>query len=317
MWSGYDPRWGDDPRSPDVERPDLGRGSRGGISGRDRPPVNPRDVFTERVDLPRGDERLRIYDRDRVYELRGAESRMLATVGAFRVVPASDLRDQHDRPADPRQADLRHLREEGLVRTVTLHGQRRPVVVLTEQGRDLLERRRTPDEGRGQARLAFYAGVRKPRELEHDAQGYRAYLEAAERLQQRGGRPTRVVLDYELKREYQSFLQARNRGRRDSDGEPERDALAIADWARAHELPYFDDRVHIPDVRIEYEDRDGRVRFEDLEVVTPHYRGAHAAAVARAGFSTYRGGTVRLGARAQGGRRGGRGCDPRLAEELL
>ena len=28
---------------------------------------------------------------------------------------------------------------------------------------------------------------------------------------------------------------------------------------------------------------------EDIEVVTPHYRGAHGASVARSGFSCYRG----------------------------
>jgi hypothetical protein len=33
--------------------------------------------------------------------------------------------------------------------------------------------------------------------------------------------------------------------------------------------------VHFPDYRIEYE-IDGRERHEDVELVTPHYRGAHA-----------------------------------------
>jgi hypothetical protein len=46
--------------------------------------------------------------------------------------------------------------------------------------------------------------------------------------------------------------------------------------------------------------------------VTGHYRGAHAVAAARSGFTPYRsgGGTV-------GGRRGGRTPEPRFAEELL
>jgi hypothetical protein len=43
--------------------------------------------------------------------------------------------------------------------------------------------------------------------------------------------------------------------------------------------------IHFPDVRIEYEDPDGRWGREDVEVVTPHYRGAHGASVARSGFS--------------------------------
>ena len=64
----------------------------------------------------------------------------------------------------------------------------------------------------------------KSRELSHDAQLYRAYLRAAERLHGEGARIQRVVLDYELKRDYQRFLQERNRDRSDSDGRP----IAIA-----------------------------------------------------------------------------------------
>jgi hypothetical protein len=62
-----------------------------------------------------------------------------------------------------------------------------------------------------------------------------------------------VVLEGDLKREYQSFLQEHNRGRSDSDGRPDRDPREIEEWAHEHDLPYFDDRVHFPDFRIEYE----------------------------------------------------------------
>ena len=189
------------------------------------------------------------------------------------------------------------------------------MVTLTEQGRELLEARRRPGEDAPQT---FYAGVRKPCELEHDAQVYRAYLEAADRLTERGDRLRRVVLDYELKREYQRFLQERNRGRADSDGRPDRDAEEIARWAVEHNLPYFDEHVHFPDVRIEYEDIDGRSREEDVEVTTVHYRGAHAAAAARSGFARYGGMSARVVAAGRGGSQGGgRGRDPRLAEEML
>jgi hypothetical protein len=59
-------------------------------------------VFTRGLNLPRGREREIVHDaRDREYTLRGSESRSLATVGAFRVVPARDLRDRDDRPGDP------------------------------------------------------------------------------------------------------------------------------------------------------------------------------------------------------------------------
>jgi hypothetical protein len=72
--------------------------------------------------------------------------------------------------------------------------------------------------------------------------------------------------------------------------------------------------VHFPDLRIEYEEVDGRRLQEDVEVLTIHYRGGHAAAAARSGFTAYRGFSARLGGRSGGGRgRGGAG----FAEEML
>ena len=68
-----------------------------------------------------------------------------------------------------------------------------------------------------------------------------------------------------------------------------------------------------PDARIEFEDRDRLEQHRDIEVVTPHYRGAHAAAVASSGFQSYRGGVSAQGT----GRRGGRAPDPHLAEGFL
>ena len=77
---------------------------------------------------------------------------------------------------------------------------------------------------------------------------------------------------------------------------------------REHDLPYFDEQVHFPDVRIEYEEPNGDVRWEDLEVTTEHYRGGHASAASRSGFSIH-----------ASGRSGGRGgaFDPRVAEDFL
>ena len=149
---------------------------------------------------------------------------------------------------------------------------------------DAHRREREDDE-----RQAFHAGVSRARELQHDAQLFRAYVETEDRLREKGADIQRVVLEVDLKREYQQFLQDHNRDRPDSDGRPDRDAREIAEWAREHDLPYFDDQVHFPDFRIEYE-LDGRDRHEDVEVLTGHYRGAHAASRARAGFTCFRGG---------------------------
>lgn len=180
----------DDPRQPEVQPRDreddartLGRGpgsdSRGAQSdehvrdrhddarwlerdrdarGRD---IEPRDVFTRHLDLPRGLEREIVRYRDRDYTLRGSESRTLATVGAFRVVSSRDLRDHHDRPADPRSGDLRHLREQGLIETVRVPGYRDHAVILTKAGRGLLESHRDRDHGHHQS---FYAGLKRRRD---------------------------------------------------------------------------------------------------------------------------------------------------------
>jgi len=259
---------------------------------------DPRDVFLRDLDLPRGLERELVHDRDRDYTLKGSESRTLATVGAFRVVSERDLRDPRDDAFD-----IRHLEDQGLIQRVSINEQER-AVTLTEEGRGLLEHHRDTHSDHHQA---FYAGADRARERTHDAQLYRAYLKAAERLQAHEARILRVELDRELKGEYQRFLQERNRGDRGSDGRSDRTPDEIQEWAREQQLPYFDEQVHFPEVRIEYEDATGGVRWEDVEVTTEHCRGGHASAAARSGFSIY-----------AGGRSGGGGpFDPRAAEEFL
>lgn len=300
-----DPRWGDDPRSLDDSARDLSRGSRGGSGSRERERPDPRDVFMDHVDLPRGLEREHVHYRGHEYTLRGSETRTLTSVGAFRVARADDLRDTFDKPLDPRHGELWHLRESGLVQTVRIDRDT-TVVALTKEGRDLLEARRTGDEAR--ERQDFHHGIQRPRELKHDAQLYRAYLEESDRLHEQNAHIHRVVLENDLKADYQKFLQERNRDRDDSDGRPDRVLDEILDWAREHDLP-CDERGHVqfPDARIEY-DIDGRDQHLDLEVMTPHYRGAHAAAKSGSGFSLYF---------STQGRRGGGGRTPSVIEELL
>jgi hypothetical protein len=289
----HDPRWADRDRD-DRER--------------DR---EVRDAFSRHVHLPRGLDRELVRDRDREYTLRGSESRTLATVGAFRVVSSRDLRDHDRSPADPRSGDLRHLREQGLIETARVPGYRDHAVSLTKDGRSLLESHRDLDRDHHQT---FYAGLARERELEHDLQVYRAYEQAEARLLERGAHIERVVLDHELKSGYQRWLHERDKDHDHYDGHPDRSPDEIRGWACEHDLPYFDEEVHFPDVRIEYQEPDGRWEREDIEVVTPHYRGAHGASVARSGFSCYRGLSLRISGRSGGGRGGGRNGG--LAEEL-
>jgi DNA-binding MarR family transcriptional regulator len=138
MWDRYDPRSDDRDRG---ESWDRSIDSRGGSSQRERAEdCEPRDVFTRDLDLPRGRERRPVRERDRVYEIDGTESRMLGTIGAFRVVSESDLHDLRDESSNPRRS-LRHLENEGLIRRSPISSDDR-AVVLTERGRDLLEANR-------------------------------------------------------------------------------------------------------------------------------------------------------------------------------
>ncbi len=304
-----DPRWGSGPRDRSDRTPEADRDDRTRLDSRDRGRADARDVFMAGVDLPRGLDRQHVRHRDRDHTLRGSETRTLTTVGAFRVVPAGDLRDRFERRLDPRHGELWHLREAGLVRTVRL-GRDTSVVTLTREGRELLESRRR-DAG-APDRQAFHDGVQRPRELRHDAHIYRAYLEEAERLVGDGATIRRVVLENDLKAEYQAFLQERNRHRKESDGRPDRDVDEVRTWAFEHNLP-CDDRGHVqfPDARIEYQ-INGLERTLDVEVMTPHYRGAHAAAKAGGGFACHW-----SGGGARGGGRGGGGFGRGLAEEVL
>jgi hypothetical protein len=228
MSGGSDPRW-DDPRDRDDQSRDvevhwieLGRGPASDRqseddararddNGRDPPRVHdsrerghdPRDVFLGGLELPRGLEREVVLDHDHRYDDR-----------------------------------LRHLRDEGLIRTVSLDGRER-AVTLTARGRHLLDAHRR--DGGDARHQAFHAGVSRPRELTHDASLYRAYLSAEDRLREQGAEIHRVVLEGDLKREYQEWLQEHNRGRSDSDGRPDRDSREIEEWALDHDLPYFED----------------------------------------------------------------------------
>jgi hypothetical protein len=193
------------------------------------------------------------------------------------------------------------------VDVVDLGGDERGVV-LTKQGRDLLDSHAL--ERDDEAPQAFHAGVSRPREIHHDSNLYATYRQEEARLRDEHGslEIRRVVLEQDLKREYQEFLQEHNRDRPDSTGRPDRDEEEIRDWAREHDLPFFDGQVHFPDYRIEYE-IDGRERHEDVELFTPHYRGAHAASRAKTGFRIYV-----VGSRGGGGRSA---PHPRVVDEFL
>ena len=298
----YNDRWLDDPRAPDDRERDAQRED-------DPRGHDPRDAFVGGLELPRGLERELVQDeRENLYQLNREDSLTLATVGAFRVVAERDLEAVRERESNSRHDTLEHLQDEGLVRFVALKDDQR-AFVLTGEGRGVLEANRREHEPEDE-RQAFYAGISHPRELRHDSQLFEAYVHVEKRLRSEGAHIERVVLEVDLRREYQQWLQAHNRDNPDSDGRPDRDAREIEAWAREHHLRYFDDQVHFPDFRIEYE-RDGREHHEDVEVMSEHYRGQYASSKAQAGFTCYRGGGGSCNST------GGSPFDPGLAEDLL
>ncbi len=302
----------DDSRCGDTrDRPTAGRGGGADTDPRETGTLDPRDAFTQGLDLPRGLDREPVSVDGERYDLRGSEVRTLATIGAFRVIPVDDLRDD-GQPGDRWHGDLEHLREQGLIRHVAAVDRENgtDLVTLTDAGRDLLEAHRSHEHDPGQA---FSVGPARERELSHDAQLYRAYLKVAERLADEGARIERVTLEHDLKRDYQQFLQEPNRGRSNSDGRPARSRDEVRQWAEERELAYINGRVQFPDLQIEHEWPDGRREIENVEVLTPHYRGQHVSGKASAGFTMVRVKGVRAGGRTGRGHK----FDPDLAEELL
>ena len=224
------------------------------------------------------------------------------------MIPANDLEEQRT-ARDVWHGDVQRLAAQGLIeRTrVSIGGRPTAVLVLTREGKALLEAHQDAREDGRQQR--YHAGLVKPRELSHDAQLYRPYQAEAARIEEDGGQVARVVLDYELKHEYQTFL---NRPDVPDDQEPESDLRTFA--AAAH-LPVVDGHLELPDVRIEYETPDGRIEYRDLELVTEHYSRSQLAGKAKAGFTLYR---AAGGGRLGGGnaRTGGTPFDPRHLERL-
>src|SRR5437660_3462635 len=79
MWDSLDPRSFDTREAAPSDPRDVDE-------------VDPRDVVTQGLDLPRGREREAVHVHEREYHLRGSEIRTLATGGAFRVAPATELK---------------------------------------------------------------------------------------------------------------------------------------------------------------------------------------------------------------------------------
>jgi len=202
----------------------------------------------------------------------------LSELGKFRAVGISDLREfayQGDRARAI--VDVKNLIRQGLVSARKIpHPETSPrrLLTLTKQGhRLLLATKRVPKN------QAIHHGFAKPREAHHDADLYRMYYTAAQKIEREGGRKLRVILDYEMKKRVYHDL-AKLGPRRESTANKKE----IAD---RHGLQVVRGKIPLPDLRIEYETREGEMNRVDLELATEHYRGRNLAEKVRAGFSIY------------------------------
>jgi hypothetical protein len=214
-----------------------------------------------------------LYDRDRAYRLRESEIRTLSDLGRFRLIASEDLAKHAYRDVrEEAQQDIHNLARQGLVRTGTFEGpdaSPRELLTLTRSGHRLVRANRLVPKDQ-----ATYHGFVKPKEANHDADIYRLYQKEPERILDNGGRNLRVILDFELKKKLN-----RDFAKFGAEARPE--------IAARHSLQVVDNKIPVPDLRIEYETREGDVGRVDLELATEHYRPRQLAEKARAGFSFY------------------------------
>ena len=243
-------------------------------NGREAPETRDKNVLKpEREDSPRAH-----YVRDRAYLVRESEIHTLGEVGRFRVVAPPDLAKYgYARDSARMERDIRRLKAQSLLTEKILETSQKKtvhVLTLTKQGQRLLKKtNRLPED------QAIYHGLVKPREAKHDADLYRLYHKEADRIERAGGRPVRVILDYELKRDVNRDLAALGPEKDDADAKE-----LIAD---KHRLRVVNGKIPVPDVRIEYETAQRELSRVDLELATRHYRPRGLAAKAKAGFSLY------------------------------
>jgi hypothetical protein len=201
-------------------------------------------------------------------------------IGRFRTVDASDLAHFIYRGDVARmKQDHRNLREQGLIERKTLfraHKSARRLVTLTELGRRIV----TKAAGLGDGQRLYHGFIR-PKDLDHDADLYKVYQEAARRIQEKGGRPLRIRLDSELK-------ESINRAKEAAKAFPYEERRTLLGAAlRRNGLTIRGTTIHLPDIQVEYETREGNIERENLELLSQHYGKEGIRSKAGAGFSMY------------------------------
>ncbi len=222
---------------------------------------------------PLPERRTRSLDRDELPRLRPVDLEALRIVGSFRIVDRRDLK----------AGDIARLQRQGLIVHKMLEprtgGKRQELLYLTPRGQAVLGATRDPN-----SRQQYWTGQVKPREVNHDIAIYRAYEKERQAIEANGGKVRRVVLDFEFKSQINARMNAR-----EGPSKQERQCQ-IAD---EYQLPLINEKVMLPDARIEYEDPDGMEKHKDIEVITDSgsYWGRVGASKRDSGFKLYRTGS--------------------------
>jgi hypothetical protein len=267
----------DDEREPNSPRPDnstLGRSGSGQAGS-----SNSRNTRSQRSSADSHGPRSRGEVPERGYEVSESQAKTMADVGTFRTIALSDLtRVRYAGNEKQALQEVNNLLRQKLLRRCISQPDRAVYLTLTPEGhRSLLAQ-----NGQGvHENQIFYHGFVKTRETEHDAAIYQLYQKEAENINASGGKINRVILDFELKKSLNRKL-ARLSSLPEDEQEERKSEVAKEDG-----LTVVKGRIQIPDLRLEYEDRDHNPAKVDLELATGHYRHGSLAAKSSAGFKIY------------------------------
>ena len=216
---------------------------------------------------------------ERSYEVNESQAKTMGDIGTFRTIALRDLtRVRYAGNEKQALEEVNDLLRQKLLRRSVSQPDRAVYLTLTPEGHQFLLTRNGQGADNDQV---FYHGFVKTRETEHDAAIYQLYQKEGENIVSSGGKVTRVILDFELKKSINRKLA------RISSLPQEEQAERKAEVAFEHGLTVVNGRIQIPDLRLEYEDQDHNPAKVDLELATGHYRHGSLAAKSSAGFKIY------------------------------
>jgi len=211
--------------------------------------------------------------------MNDSQAKAMGDIGTFRTIALRDLaRVRYAGNEKQALEEVNTLLRQKLLRRSVSQPDRAVYLTLTPKGHQFLLARNGQGSDENQV---FYHGFVKPRETEHDAAIYQLYQKEAGNIIRSGGKVTRIILDFELKKSVNRKLAKL------SSLPEEEQARRKSEVANDHGLTVVNGRIQIPDLRLEYEDQDHNPAKADLELATGHYRHGSLAAKSSAGFKIY------------------------------